>query len=339
MCDAYNDETVSRKLKILFHSSGIEQRHSVLPDFGRSEKTIFAGENRPDVEQRMQVYQRNASDLAVRAVQNSISNLNERVNYADITHLITVTCTGMYAPGPDTEIMEKLGLQKNIERFSVNFTGCNAAFPALKIADKIVKADKNSKVLVVCFELCTLHFQPKNDHNNLLSNTIFSDGAAAALIVSNHEAEKQKLPGFTIRDFHSVLLNNGKKLMQWHIKPINFEMVLNAKVPGFIGENINQLISECKQKFNISPPEIGQWAVHPGGRKIVDEVKKQLNISPEKIEASYRVLKTFGNMSSPTILFVLNDLLQNGRSSGEKIFAVGFGPGISVDTALMTYEQ
>ncbi len=341
MCSAYNNETASRKLKILFHSSGIDFRHSVVPDFGRpgSGNQFFIPENQPDVEKRMKKYAENASDLAIDAIRNSFSKINSSVEKFGITHLITVTCTALYAPGIDTEIIEKLNLPNDVERTSVNFMGCNAAFPALKIANRIVQSDKNAKVLVVCVELCTLHFQPKYDTDNLLSNTIFGDGAAAAVVVSDEPANNSHMSGLSINGYYSVLLNQGKDLMGWHIKPLNFEMVLNAKVPAFIGENISQLISKVEQKLDFKTASIGKWAVHPGGRKILDEVKRHLPFLKNELEFSYQILREYGNMSSPTILFVLSLILEQELTPGEKIVALGFGPGITIDSVLLTYAE
>ena len=190
MRDAYQDETASRKLNILFHSSGIGSRHSVVPDFGDTMpgQELFFGEVCPAVDDRMGVYQKTALPLAIKAIQHALRKINMDVSGFSATHLITVSCTGLCAPGLDAAIIESLGLPDDIFHTAVNFAGCNAAFPALKIADMITKTDENAKVLMVCVELCTLHYQPKNDHDHLLSNTIFGDGAAAVLMTSDHIA-------------------------------------------------------------------------------------------------------------------------------------------------------
>jgi predicted naringenin-chalcone synthase len=341
MRSAYGDETASRKLNILFHSSGISSRHSVLPDFGEThpEQELFFGETQPGVDKRMKVYQEHAVSLAIEAIQIALQKINGDVEAFGITHLITVSCTGLHAPGIDAAIMEKLGLPNDIFHTSVNFAGCNAAFPALKIADMITKTEENAKVLVVCVELCTLHFQPKNNHDNLLSNTIFGDGAAAVLVVSEPSARAQNLKGLSINGFCSALLSEGKHLMGWQVTPINFEMVLNAKVPAFIGKKINELMKQAALKLGIEPSDIGKWAVHPGGRKILDVVKTNLELADEDLLYSYQVLNECGNMSSPTILFILKRILENQLDQNEKVLAIGFGPGINVDTALFSYAE
>jgi len=339
---AYNDDTASRKLNILFHNSGINTRYSVVPDFNSSkpEHLLFdVNKPVPGVEKRLAVYKENAVSLAIRAIQNSFLKLNTTLAEFEITHLITVTCTGIYAPGIGTEIIEQLNLPKDIFHTSVNFMGCNAAFPALKIADMIAKTDENAKVLIVCVELCTLHFQTKSNNDNLLSNTIFGDGAAAVVVVSDEAAKRNSQSGFTIGGFYSLLLNHGKDLMGWNITPTNFEMVLDAKVPEFIGDEVNDIVLKARKKLNISLDTIDKWAIHPGGKKILDAVKKRLKLSETEMKYSYQVLAEYGNMSSPTILFVLNEIMQSDQQPNESIFAIGFGPGISIETALFTYAE
>jgi len=341
MCAAYHDDTASRKLRILFHSSGISTRHSVVPDFGNGKPVYgnFFGNGTPDIEKRMHLYRNNAATLAIKAINKLFGKLGTTIQSFGITHLITVTCTGMYSPGIETEVMERLQLPYGIFHTSVNFLGCNAAFPAQTIADSFTRSDKKAKVLVVCVELCTIHFQPKNDNDNLLSNTIFGDGAAAVLMVSEEYALLHGMKGFSIKGFNSGVLGEGKELMGWNIKPLNFEMVLNASVPAFIGEKIKDFVAETKRVLNISPDAIDKWAVHPGGRKILDNVKRELGLTDEDMALSYRILREYGNMSSPTILFIIDLIMEQVPAQGEHMLAIGFGPGISVDTILYTYEQ
>jgi predicted naringenin-chalcone synthase len=336
---AYANETASRKLGVLFGNSGIEERYSVIPDFdkARNEHIFFNGTpGNATVENRLSVFKERAIPLAIRAIDAVFEKLNH-ITSSEVTHLITVTCTGLSAPGIDAELIERLRLPHDIYRTSVNFLGCNAAFHALKIADMICKTDKDAKVLVVCVELCTLHFQPKNNHDNLLSNTIFGDGAAAMIITSGEQKDTAHYPGFSIDGFYSLLLNKGKDLMGWDITPVNFEMILDAKIPEFIGSEVNSIVDKALAKYNTGRETIVNWAIHPGGKKIVDTIKKQLKLKDEETAPSYKILNQYGNMSSPTILFVLNELLKKEMTGGQKTFAIGFGPGLSIETALLTY--
>jgi predicted naringenin-chalcone synthase len=338
---AYNNETASRKLNVLFNHSGIDERYSVIPDFdkSRNEHVFFNGiPTAANVENRLNVFKERALPLALDAINNAFSKLNTNVQQHGVTHLITVTCTGLSAPGLDAEIIERLGLPTDIYRMGVNFLGCNAAFHALKIADMICKTDTNAKVLIVCVELCTLHFQPKDNHDNLLSNTIFGDGAAAIIILPDASAEEKRKKGFTIGGFYSLLLNKGKDLMGWNVTPVNFEMILDAKIPEFIGSEVKEILEKAAKKYDIKSESIDNWAVHPGGKKILDTIAKQLLFSKDELRSSYNVLNEYGNMSSPTILFVLNELMERTEKSGENIFAIGFGPGLSIETAFLKYD-
>lgn len=337
---AYHDLTASRKLNILFHNSGINTRHSAVPDFNNShsEHNFFGSDKPvPDVEKRLSIYKANAASLAIDAIHQSLENLKITVAELGITHLITVSCTGIYAPGLGTEIIEHLELPNDIFTTSINYMGCNAAFPALKIADMIACAEVNAKVMVVCVELCTIHFQPKDNNDNLLSNTIFGDGAAAVVVVSDEAARQNHQSGLTINGFYSLLLGHGKDLMGWNITPLNFEMVLDAGIPSFISDEVIDILHKAGKKLNIVPSSIGKWAIHPGGKSILDAVKKRLTLKEDDLQYSYKVLARYGNMSSPTILFVLNEMLESGIQPDEKIFSIGFGPGISIETALFTY--
>lgn len=331
----YQDPTASRKLNVLFHQSAINSRYSAVPDFSDTgERSLFPlSHELPMVAERIDVYKQQALPLAVEAIKNSFTNIGATITEFGITHLITVTCTGIYAPGLDTELIQELDLPPDIFRTSLNFLGCNAAFPALKIADSFVKSHDDARVLIVCVELCTLHFQPKSNSDNLLSNTIFGDGAAAVIMVSESLADEQNLKGFSLTGFYPILLKRGKELMGWNITSVNFEMILAAGVPEFLGEELEQLMVAVAQKLNLTVETIHHWAVHPGGKKILDTVQRGLQLKNNELRHSYEVLHNYGNMSSPTILFVLNEIFKSNPKSGDTVFVLGFGPGISIETA------
>ena len=331
----YQDPAASRKLNVLFHHSAINSRHSAVPDFSDTDERLLfpLTHELPMVSDRIDVYKRQSLPLAVRAVENSFKNLHTSIAEFGITHLITVTCTGIYAPGLDIELLQALNLPEDTFHTSLNFLGCNAAFPALKIADSLVKSQPDAHVLIVCVELCTLHFQPKSNSDNLLSNTIFGDGAAAVIMVSESNAIEHNLKGFSLTGFYPILLKRGKELMGWNITPVNFEMILAAGVPEFLGEELEQLMIAVSEKLNLTIDTIDHWAVHPGGKKILDTVQNGLQLTNNELRHSYEVLYNYGNMSSPTILFVLNELFKSNPKSGENVFAMGFGPGISIETA------
>lgn len=339
MQQAYHEPVASRKLNMLFMQSGINKRYSVVPDFlNHGNEVLFKNEEeKPDIGKRTLEFKQHAFALATSAIKQTCSKVGSSVENLGITHLITVTCTGLHAPGLDAGLMESLELPPDIFHTSLNFLGCNAAFPALKIADTIVKADNQARVLVVCVELCTLHFQPKSNADNLLSNTIFGDGAAAVLMVSEHAPEFIDCSGLIVRNFYSSLLLNGKDLMGWNLTPLNFEMILNSGLPRFLGDELNLLKSKIASAFKIRFSEVNHWAVHPGGKRVLDEVKQQLQFADGELDHSYKVLQNYGNMSSPTVLFVLSEIWDNRIKHADTVLCMGFGPGISVDTALLEY--
>ncbi len=333
MKQAYDNATDNRKLSVLFRQSGIQKRYSVLPDFGLIKNHDFFHENAspPDIETRMDFYKNESVNLAIDSIHNTLIPVD--VNTGEITHLITVTCTGLHAPGLSAEIIEKLGLREDIPHSAVNFLGCNAAFYALKTASLIAYQNPEAKILIVSVELCTLHFRPKNNTDNLLSNTIFGDGAASVLVTSDSNGRK----GLMMQDFYSLLLFNGKNLMGWNVNPLSFEMVLNAGVPAFIGDEIHNIIDKASIYYQTDRNEIHGWAIHPGGKKILDEIRKKMNFTYDELAYSYQTLNNFGNMSSPTILFVLKKYLEAPVKQGEKILCIGFGPGLSIETTLFHY--
>lgn len=333
MQKAYENRSGFRKLKILSHHSGIDTRYSVLPDFGAGLSPVFFrhGKDQPDVGSRMGIFKDHAMELAIRSAENGLGQAGMSVD--EVTHIITVTCTGLHAPGLSAEIIKSMGMKDDIPHTAVNFMGCNAAFYALKIADLIASQDKDARVLIVTVELCTLHFQPKDNNDSLLSNTLFSDGAASVVVAPDHV----NLPGLNIDGFYSLVLNRGKELMGWDVNPLSFEMVLSSQVPDFIGEEVEDVVRRAAKHYGIGSDEIAHWAIHPGGKRILDEIAKSIDLPKEKLHNAYEVLRNFGNMSSPTILYVLKRFMDDPAAKGEKLFSVGFGPGLSIETALLSY--
>jgi predicted naringenin-chalcone synthase len=301
------DEAGRRKLKFLYHKGGIDTRYSVIPDYSlpATEWEFYpASENLepfPRLEQLMKWYQRFAAPLSMDAISQCIEGFPGR----RITHLITVSCTGMSAPGLDIELMELLQLAPTTFRTSVNFMGCYAAIHALKIADAFCKTDKNANVLIVCTELCTLHFQKQNTLDNITSSMLFSDGAAAVLVSGNDEEE-----GLTIGNFYSTVASKGKKDMAWELSSNGFLMTLSSYVADMIEENFEQLAQQGLAAAGMQKEEITHWCIHPGGTKILQAVHKSLGFTNGQLNEGYEILKNYGNMSSPTNLFVLQRMMQ-----------------------------
>ncbi len=331
---AFNEKE-RRTLKYLYHQSGITSRYSVLSDYSRepADWTFYPpSENLepfPSLEKRMKVFNRHAAGLSATAIQNC---LDKQMDVQDITHLITVTCTGMSAPGLDLQLMELLQLPKNIFRTSVNFMGCYAAIHALKLADSLCHSDPSARILIVCTELCTLHFQQLASTDNITSSLLFGDGSAAVLVTGNDD----KTGGFPLIGFYGEVMPRGKQDMSWELSSTGFAMTLSGYVPSLIEEDFEKLVSQALLKNNISRDEITHWSIHPGGRKILEAIEKSLSLPKEKLDASYKVLKDYGNMSSPTILFVLKDILSGLDKSGkQRVLGAAFGPGLTMETFIV----
>ncbi len=322
-------EAERRKLRFLYHHSGIKQRYSVVPDYSRAVadwKFYPQSENLepfPNLEGRMALFNKQAPLLSVDAIRDC---LNGVAHNGEITHLITVTCTGLSAPGLDLQVVELLDLNKNIMRTSVNFMGCYAAIHALKLADAFCKADRKANVLIVCTELCTLHFQRENTMDSIASSLLFGDGAAAALVTADEDTRA----GLHIKNFYAEIIPKGKRDMAWELSSTGFLMTLSGYVPDLIEEDFNGVVSRSLAKSGWGITDISGWCIHPGGKRILEAIQKSVGITPEQVAPSYSVLQQYGNMSSATILFVLKKMLQeNGETP---IFGAAFGPGLTVET-------
>lgn len=327
-------ESDSRKLQFLYKQGGIDTRYSVIPDYSAetaSWKFYSPTENLepfPSVEERMKIYKEHAAPLSLQAIENCIGSFPKE----KITHLITVSCTGMSAPGLDLELLELLHLPCTTCRTSVNFMGCYAAIHALKIANAFCIADENANVLIVCTELCTLHFQNDPTVENMTSSMLFADGAAAMLVTGN-----KKVDGINIDNFYSIVASKGSSDMAWDISSKGFLMTLSSYIPDLIEEDFDELAVNALAAVKLRKQDISHWCIHPGGKKILESVHKSLGFTNGQLQSSYDVLKDYGNMSSPTILFVLQKMLSASNiKKGEKIFGAAFGPGLTMETFILS---
>ena len=325
------DAVENRKLKFMYNLSGIETRYSAVPDYSHQMtewKFYPHSENLepfPNLELRMSWYNKYAAPLSVDAIRNCIEHI---IPGKAITHLITVSCTGMSAPGLDLMVMDMMDLSKNIYRTSINFMGCYAAIHAMKIADSICKSERDAKVMIVCTELCTLHFQKDASPDNIASTLLFSDGSAAALIV--HDDDKNK--GLHLESFYSEIIPKGKRDMAWELSSTGFLMTLSGYIPDLIEADFEPLVGRALQHAGVEQDEISKWCIHPGGKRIVDSIHKSLKLNSGELQPSYNVLKDYGNMSSPTILFVLKEIMQSLNKEKEVVFGAAFGPGLTMET-------
>ena len=324
------DETEKRKLSFLYKHSDIEKRYSVIDDFGRSDDDWdFIPKNNtipvPSIEDRMKIYNQEAPALSIRAITDCIEGY---IHPSDITHLITVSCTGMSAPGLDLQIAEAMGLASNIFRTSVNFMGCYAAVHALKLAKLICDGTPTANVVIVATELCTIHFQNEYTADNVASSLLFADGCAAALISNTIKTDNS----LALKGFYSQVEYRGKKDMAWELSSKGFLMTLSGYIPHLVEQDINGLVDNALKHYGLQKQDITQWCIHPGGKKILEVIEKQLKLGKDDLCRSRKVLSEYGNMSSPTILFVLKEFMQSKKIDNTNIFGVAFGPGLTMET-------
>ena len=312
----------------LVQRSQIDHRWSVLaPAGGEHSDVVDAGGVYrrgafPSTADRMRLYERFAADLAAEAVAGL--ELGDRAR--EVTHVIAVSCTGLSAPGIDLQLVERCGLDLSVERTVVGFMGCYAAINALKLARHIVRSEPEARVLVVSVELCTLHLQETTNLEQVLSFLVFGDGCAAALVSSEPE-------GLSLDRFHAALLPEAAEQITWSVGDQGFDMFLSGQVPASVGTALRN--GRDKILDGVAIEDIDLWAVHPGGRSVLDAVETSLALPPGALSESREVLRRYGNMSSATILFVLQALMQRARP-GERGCAMAFGPGLTAETLLFT---
>ncbi len=325
-----NDDRQGRLLEGLFRRSGVQQRHSVLVDAEAGTQDFYApragvDDSGPDTEARMQRYELEAGSLAVRASQKGLDDAG--VKASEVTHLVTVTCTGFHAPGPEITLIDDLGLSTDVARVAVGFMGCHGAFNGLRLADAIVRAEPAARVLVCAVELCSLHFSYQWDSPKLVANALFADGAAA-FVCANDVVDDPRRDGsarLTLDRFASRLIPGSRGAMSWRIGSHGFEMTLSADLPGIIEKQLPEWLGPWMRDA-ADGAATTHWAVHPGGPRILDAVQRGMSLDGAALDRSRHILAQHGNMSSATVGFILDDL-RRSASTGAGV-ALGFGPGL-----------
>lgn len=324
------DRLTQRLIRATFDAAEIERRHTVLSELGDTERGgLFLDSDgvlrSPGTALRNAEYIRHAPELSRQAAELALAEAGMAAS--DVTHVVTASCTGCFAPGPDFRIVRDLGLAASTERYHLGFIGCAAAFPALRAAERFCAAQPDAVVLVVCTELCSLHIRPSTSPDQIVSSSVFADGSAAAVVTAASES-----PGLDLERFATTLTSEGEHDMVWTIGDDGFEMVLTGEVPRIIGREIRGAVDAF-----LAGVEPTAWAVHPGGRSILDRVQGGLDLAPDALAASRAVLRDYGNMSSATVMFILRDLLHDERvETGATIAGLAFGPGLTVESALLT---
>ena len=334
-------DPLQSRLPALYRGSAIESRYTCVPDYGRDDPAEFTFfpetwtlEPAPSTEDRNEHYRESvvplAEDVATRALDDADAAPD------DITHVIAVSCTGFFAPGLDVELVKRLGLPPNTERTFIGFMGCYAAFNALRVADSFCQSNPDARVLVVCAELCTLHFQIEDSLESVVVNSLFSDGAAAAVLSRRDEPDAQGRLAYL--DGRTHLDDDSMEDMTWAIGDTGFKMGLSSRVPDVVGENLPDYVDNLLLPHGLAQDDLDFWAIHPGGRRIVEGARETLGLSEAQVADSLAVLRQYGNMSSPTILFVLQRILERWAEGDgappEHGVAMAFGPGLTIEGAL-----
>jgi predicted naringenin-chalcone synthase len=321
-------------------SSGIVTRHSVLEDFRRTDAREFEFfpprwdlEPFPTTRARMELFEAESVPLAGQAAVSALTHAN--VAPQDVTHLVISSCTGLFAPGPDVLLLERLGLSPHVQRLTIGFMGCYAGFNGLRVADSIVRADPRAVVLQVCVELCTIHYQKRPDPELLVANCIFADGASGAVYAHRDSGR----PGIAaVAASRSSLATDSLDQMAWRIGDYGFEMRLSAEVPKTLRQAAPAFADALADSAGWSRRDVRHWALHPGGRRILEDLQTALELEPEQVEPGFAVLREVGNVSSGTIFFVLEKALAQAASAGSTpgpLLALGFGPGLTIEGAAL----
>ncbi len=328
----FSEKEISRNAAICSRAA-IDFRHTVASDFAlpaQEQWELFSTkkpQETPSTHVRNELYKKYAPELAKKAAQAALADWGGEVG--DITHIIVVSCTGMMAPGIEFLLIDELGLAPNVQRYGLNFMGCFGAIRGLACAKAFAKESPKNRVLLICVELCTLHWQAQGAPDTMIANLIFSDGAAAAIVGAPTLDEKAL---WYIEKEQALAIPNTLDKMSWDITNHGFVMRLAFDVGLILAQTLPPYLAELIGK-EISPDTI-EWALHPGGKAIILAIEAALNISRKQTHASWEILAQYGNMSSGTLLFVLNHL-RACQPVGEHTVALAFGPGLSLEGLLL----
>ena len=329
-----------RVMQMIYEGAGVQERGAVLYGNGNEEYAEFyrprcdEDDLGPTTGLRMEKYEKHSLALAVASCESALAQADQ--NPAEITHLVTVSCSGFYAPGFDIGLMQKLGLSPETSRTHVGFMGCHGSFNALRVANAYIGADPNAVVLVCSVELCSLHHHYGWSTEKVIANALFADGSGAVVC---RGAAADRVPAHAKYRFlrsGSHLLANTTRAMSWRIGDHGFEMTLSQKVPSLIEQHLAGWLSEFLARENLTLKDVRGWAIHPGGPRILDACLAALSLSGDDLIPSREVLAMYGNMSSATILFVLERMKQQPLEG--PVVALGFGPGLTIEAMLLYSE-
>ena len=326
-----------RVVNAIYRRTGVRSRHSVVLSASTNcspasqafyDPASSQDDRGPSTADRMAVYEAKITPLALRAALAAIRD--SHVPTTQISHLVTVSCTGFSAPGFDHALIRDLGLPAHVQRTNIGFMGCHGALNGIRVAKAFIEATPDATVLLCAAELCSLHQQYGFQPDRIVSNALFADGAAALVLTGDDDAAAT----WRFSDSGSTIIPDTVDLMGWTVRDHGFEMSLSPKVPDVILRNLRHWLDEWLAKSGLSAQEIHGWAIHPGGPKILQACQDALDLESELLSPSRNVLSDFGNMSSPTVLFIL-ERLRRKTTTPLPCVLLGFGPGLSIEAALV----
>jgi predicted naringenin-chalcone synthase len=334
------DDDQAELLTSLYRQSGVEARHVVYrrEEFrrivygeGECESPFISkgrGDRGPSTAERMSRYEREATPLAERA--SLIALRRSGVGPGEVTHLVTVSCTGFSAPGVDVDLIKRLGLPATVERTHVGFMGCHGALNGLRVARGLLAAEPAARVLLCAVELCSLHYAYGWDPKKMVGNALFADGAAAVVLGRSNEGDVDQ---WSLSASGACLFPDSERAMAWRVRDHGFEMILSTRVPGLIRDHLRPWLSAWLAGRGLTTGDIASWAVHPGGPRVLSYVQDALGLPATATDVSRSILETHGNMSSTTVVFILEELMR--LRSGRPCVALGFGPGLAAEVSLL----
>ena len=328
-------EEHARKLPKLYRVTAVERRSSVLlQPTGKGDNRVpfYTPPNNgngagPTITERMHKYEAEAGPLALQASRRALQNAECTPD--SITHLVTVSCSGFCAPGVDLELINGLELPSSVQRTHIGFMGCHGALNGIRVARAHAASDPTAKVLVCAVELCSLHFQYGWRPEQNVANALFADGAAAIIIAAAEKGTSK----WHVASTASKVIPDSKDAMTWRVRNHGFEMTLAPAVPTLIEEHLKPWLKSWLAEGQLTIDDIASWAVHPGGPSILRAVSKALALPRHTLDLSYDVLREHGNMSSPTVLFILEKLRQ--QDAPTPCLVLGFGPGLVAEATLI----
>lgn len=326
-------------LTALYRRTGVRTRHSVILDASTNgepaQQTFYAiarntNDSGPTTSSRMDRYEVEAGRLACVAAGRAFADSG--IDAKDVTHLITVSCSGFNAPGFDISLITDLPLNSGVERTHIGFMGCHGALNGLRVARAFIEANPHAVVLLCAVELCSLHQQYGWNPEQIVANALFADGAAA-VVLSSYDVKQDSGTAARLVDSASIVLPKSTEFMSWRIKDNGFEMTLSPKLPDLIRSNLPNWLSGWLSRYGLAPDDVASWAIHPGGPRVLSATGNSLGLSDGQLQPSRDVLAEYGNMSSPTVLFILGRLM--AQHTGSPCVMLGFGPGITIEAALL----